>query len=278
MIEGCTIGAKIISNHFLMFKNKDLRYENFQDQVIFDDEIFAVTGINIGTEEITGVSIGVNKWGLAACSANVLTTDDDPYDLLLETIMRKSKSIEDAYSVVSALFESGKAYQWCNIVIATLDKVAAFEIGPESAAKDEHVEEIVRTNHHVLLSTKKSLSILTREKNEFEDIITLSEKRRKRANELIFNVSTLEDVMSLLSAHSETRGYDSICRHRLNGDRYVGETVYSYIFEVAKQNEGDLVFQMHVARSNPCNNPYERIPFDFNSSTDEKKKVVENFP
>jgi hypothetical protein len=66
MFEGCTIGAKNFGNRFFLFKNRDLRYENFKDQAIFTNDIFGVTGVNIGTSELTGVSIGVNRWGLAA--------------------------------------------------------------------------------------------------------------------------------------------------------------------------------------------------------------------
>ena len=83
MVDGCTIGAKIVGKQYFMFKNRDLRYENFQDQAIFDDRILAVTGVNIGTDEPAGVSIGVNRWGISACSANVLITNDEPYDTLL---------------------------------------------------------------------------------------------------------------------------------------------------------------------------------------------------
>jgi hypothetical protein len=277
MVEGCTIGAKVISNHFFLFKNKDLRYNDFKDQAIFDDNIFAVTGVNIGTGELSGVSIGINRWGLAACSANVLATNDQSYDLLLDKILRNSRSINDAYRTILDSFRNRESYQWCNIVVATLDRLAVFEIGPGIVDKEEHTEQVVRTNHHIMLSTKVSLSELNREK-ELENRILLSEKRRQQASKLIENVSTLENVIGLLSHHSETKGYDSICRHRLTGDRYVGETVYSYILEVGKQNKGDLVFQMHVARSNPCSNPYERILIDYNASTDERKRVVEDFP
>ena len=278
MVEGCTIGAKVISNHFFLFKNKDLRYNDFKDQAIFDDNIFAVTGVNIGTGELSGASIGINRWGLAACSANVLATSDQSYDLLLDKILRYSRSINDAYRIISDSFRNGESFQWCNIVVATLDGLSVFEVGPRIVDKEEHIKQVVRTNHHIMLPTKFNLSELNKEEKELENRILLSEKRRQQASKLIENVSTLENVIGLLSNHSETKGYDSICRHRLSGDGYVGETVYSYILEVCKQNKGDLIFRMHVARSNPCSNPFERILIDFNSSADEKKKVVEKFP
>jgi hypothetical protein len=207
-----------------------------------------------------------------------LTTDDEPYDILLETILTKSKCIEDAYSIIYKAFENGKAYQWCNIVIATLDIIAAFEVGPKIFTTEEHEVQMVRTNHHILLSTKESLSVITQDKIESGNRIPLSEKRRKQANELISDVSKFEDVIKLLSTHSKTKGYDSICRHRLSGEKYVGETTYAYIFEVIKYSESDLYFQIHVARSNPCINPFEKIIIDFDLSKDEKKDVVQNFP
>ena len=61
MVDGCKIGAKIVNNQFFMFKNRDLRYENFKDQASFDDQVFAVAGVNIGTSELAGVSIGINR-------------------------------------------------------------------------------------------------------------------------------------------------------------------------------------------------------------------------
>ena len=278
MVEGCTIGAKIIRNQFFLFKNRDLRYENFQDQATFDDEIFAVTGVNIGTDELAGVSIGVNRWGLAVCSANVLITDDEPYDILLETILRKSKCIEDAYSVVSNAYQIGEAYQWCNVVLASFDGIAAIEVGPKIFDKEEHVEKLVRTNHHILLPTKEELIAASPAERECGGKYTQSEKRRQIASQLIEEIEDLDGVKRLLSTHSETKGYDSICRHRISGDKYVGETTYGYIIEVVENEDGNMNFIMHVTRSNPCINPFEKILINFDASEDEKKRVIENFP
>lgn len=148
MVDGCTIGAKIIDNRYFMFKNRDLRYENFQDQAIFDSQVFAITCVNIGTDEPAGISIGVNRWGLSACSANVLITDDEPYDTLLESILRESRSIRDIQSTISKAFQNGESFQWCNLVISSFNCIAAFEIGPRMLDKEEHNERLVRTNHH----------------------------------------------------------------------------------------------------------------------------------
>jgi hypothetical protein len=281
MVDDCTIGAKIIGKKLFMFKNRDLRYENFKDQATFDDHLFAVTGVNIGTDELVGVSIGVNRWGLAACSANVLITNDAPYDILLDRILRNSKNIQDVTSIVSNSFQFGESYQWCNIITATHEGIAAFEIGPKKFDKEEHVDKLVRTNHHILLPTKKDLLAAKPEERECGGTYALSEKRRRKTTQLIDEVSNLKDVISLLSTHSETKGYDSICRHRLatiDSDKYLGETTYGYIIEMYKNEGRDLEFSIHVAQSNPCMNPFQKIKIDFDSSREEKKIVVSSFP
>ncbi|MBE0526731.1 MAG: hypothetical protein IH631_07295, partial [Candidatus Thorarchaeota archaeon] len=79
MPDGCTAGAKIIGDRYFLLKNRDLIWGGFRDTLVFENDVFFVTGINVGDGEFVGASFGFNRFGLAACNTTVLVTPHKPY-------------------------------------------------------------------------------------------------------------------------------------------------------------------------------------------------------
>ena len=153
MPDGCTAAAKIIGERYYLLKNRDLIWGGFRDSIVFDNDVFFVTGVNVGDGEPCGASFGFNKAGLAGCNTTVLVTPHKAYDSLLERIFRETTTIEDAFELVRADLESGNRYQWCNFVLASPKGVGVIEIGDGVAVLEKDPSIITRTNHHLVLPT-----------------------------------------------------------------------------------------------------------------------------
>ncbi|MHA2303271.1 MAG: carcinine hydrolase/isopenicillin-N N-acyltransferase family protein [Candidatus Thorarchaeota archaeon] len=280
MSEGCTLAAKIIGPRYFMVKNRDLVYPDFQSYALFDDTIFAVTGVHIGSGEPMGVSIGVNRWGLSVCSSTVLANTDTAYDMLLERVLRKCKTIDEAAELVRADLQSGNRYQWSNFLLATADEVGAIEIGDGVMEIEKLPEMITRANHHLKLSTVETLKASSPEEREAGGPIQDSQHRRQVASKMLESAVSIGDMMEIVCTHSDSRGYDSICRHwSSNPDNpLLGETSYSYILEVLKTNSNAFDIRMHAARGNPCSNTFREILLDFAASPSDKQELVQSFP
>ena len=280
MPDGCTAGAKIIGDRYFLLKNRDLIWGGFRDSVVFDSDVFFVTGVNVGDGEPCGASFGFNKSGLAACNTTVLVTPHSAYDSLLERVLRETKTIEDAFELVYADLESGSRYQWCNFVLASPDGVGAIEIGDGVVVLEQDPKLITRTNHHLLLPTADILHCASIAEREAGGPINTSQSRRQEAAKLLSEATSLMDMTQLLSSHRDGRGFDSICRHRSSTPRsepYLGETVYSYIAEVSGIGSDTLEFRIKVAAGNPCTSTFDEFVVDFNSP-ESKYNVVTNFP
>lgn len=280
MNAGCTIGAKRLPDRFYMFKNRDLVYPDFIDHLIYDERVFAVGGVNIADGSESGVSIGINSSGLALCSATVLINDDLPYDPLLEQILRDADNIGQAEEIVRESFDAGRHYQWCNIVIGSLDEVGVIEIGPEGYALERDEIYITRANHHLKMTTTEMVKHASKKAREAAGPLSDSQIRRQVASTKTKDATALQDFISIVSTHSPSKGFDSICRH-LNAhaaDReYLGQTAYSYIIEVqkGKAQSRDIVF--YVSRGNPCSSPFRDFSVDFESIGAVKASTVADF-
>jgi len=280
MADGCTAGAKIIGDRYYLLKNRDLIWGGFRDSIVFEKDVFFVTGVNVGDGELCGASFGFNKSGLAGCNTTVLVTSDKPYDFLLERILRETKTIEDAFELVHNDLESGNRYQWCNFVLASLEGVGAIEIGDGVAVLEQDPRIITRTNHHLVLPTADILRHASLAEREAGGSLTTSQMRRQEAKKLLVEATSFMDMAQLLSTHREGRGFDSICRHRASIPRsepYLGETVYSYIAEVSGIDTDILEFRIKVAAGNPCTSTYDEFVVDFDS-LESKYNIVTNFP
>jgi len=281
MSGGCTLGAKIVGNRYFLLKNKDLVYRDFRDTVVFDDAIFGVTGVKIGTGEPAGISIGFNKWGLSACNSTVLATSNEAYDILMERVLREAKSLDQAQELVNDELQSGNRYQWGNFLLATHEEVGAIEIGEGVCEMERNPMMITRANHHLRLPTMEALKKATVEEREAGGPIPTSQRRRQLTSRMLEDATSLGNMMKILSSHSETRGFDSICRHRMMApgeSPFLGETSYSYIVEILKTGSDKFDFRIHAARGNPCSNKYDETVVDFSSSQAERSAIVRGFP
>ncbi|MHA1962479.1 MAG: carcinine hydrolase/isopenicillin-N N-acyltransferase family protein [Candidatus Thorarchaeota archaeon] len=281
MVDGCTIVARRVGPRVFLGKNRDLVYEDFKDHAVFGDDYFAVTGVNIENGEPAGVSIGVNKSGLAACSATVLINGEEPYDLLLQRIVREASDLDSAYEIVRTSLDDGHRYQWCNFAIATPLELGIIEIGDGICEIEVDREQIARTNHHLKLPTTDHVAAASDEEREAGGPIDTSQRRRQDASRMLKTASTLADIIKIMSHHSDTMGFDSICRHRNApslSSQYLGETSYSYIIEMTDLSPKSTEVIFHVSRGNPCTVPYMSIPIRFDIPEDEKNKAALEFP
>ena len=280
MPDGCTAGAKIIGDRFYLLKNRDLIWGGFRDSIVFDKDVFFVTGVNVGDGEPCGASFGFNKFGLAGCNTTVLVTPHKAYDSLLERIFRETKTIDEAFELVHSDLEGGNRYQWCNFVLGSPEGVGAIEIGDGIAVLEKDPKIITRTNHHLVLPTADILRQAELAEREAGGPVTTSQRRRQEAAKLLAEATSLMDMTQLLSTHREGRGFDSICRHRSPNPRaepYLGETVYSYISEVSGIDIDTLEFRIKVAAGNPCTSTYDEFVVDFDSP-ESKYNLMTNFP
>ncbi|MGY5852788.1 MAG: hypothetical protein RTU92_04400 [Candidatus Thorarchaeota archaeon] len=281
MAGGCTLAAKTLGGRMFLLKNKDLVYEEFQDTAVIDDTFFAITGVDIATSDPIGASIGFNKWGLAACSSTVLITDDQPYDSLLEEILKTTRDIDEANSLVIKRIEEGNRYQWCNIVLSTPSEVGVLEVGDGICNLERDSRMIVRTNHHLRLHTMEIIRNSSDEVREAAGPLHTSENRRQVAAKKLYNAASLGDMIDLLSTHSSSRGYDSICRHKSepsNLSPFQGQTVYSYIVEITGMQIDDLDFRIHVARGPPCIDTYKEVVIGFDMSPEDRALLLKDIP
>lgn len=280
MPDGCTAGAKIIGDRYYLLKNRDLIWGGFRDTLVFENDVFFVTGINIGDGEFGGASFGFNRAGLAACNTTVLITPHKPYDLLLERILRETKSIEDAFDLVQKDLEGGERYQWCNFILSSPEGVGAIEIGDGVAVLEQDPTIITRTNHHLILPTADILRRASLAEREAGGPLNTSQKRRQEAAKILSGATSMMDMTQLLCTHSESRGFDSICRHLSSNPRtepYRGETVYSYIAEVSGIDSDTLEFRINVTPGNPCTGMFKELVIDFDSP-ESKFNVLNDYP
>ncbi len=280
MPDGCTAGAKIVGDRYFLLKNRDLIWGGFRDSIVFESDVFFVTGVNVGDGRSCGASFGINRWGLAGCNTTVLVTPHNAYDTLLERILRETKSIDEAFELVRVDLESGNRYQWCNFVLASPICVGAIEIGDGVAILETDSTIITRTNHHLILPTADNLKRASPAEREAGGPLITSQQRRQDAAKLLSEAKSLMDMTQVLSTHRAGRGFDSICRHSSTdprSDPYLGETVYSYIAEVSGINSENIEFRIKVAAGNPCVNTYDEFVIDFDSP-ESKYNLLGNFP
>ncbi len=264
-----------------MFKNRDIASGDFRDHLIFNDRVFAITGYDFSEAADIGVSFGINNAGLAVCSSTVLINDCAPYDILLEDILKEADSIAEAVRIVSEALNAGEEYQWCNFVIGTLDEIGVIEVSSDEYRLERDDQYVIRTNHHLLLSTKEFVQKASPEQREACGPLDASHYRRQVASKKVAGATTFQDISAMLSIHSESRGFDSICRHRdgiVASEHKLGETVYSYILEVLMLDGKTPEVSIQVAKGNPCSNTFKQFDVNFDSTKEEKQSIIDRFP
>ena len=154
----CTIGAKILSpgGEFVLFKNRDFTRARFEDTFVSDAGYFGVMGVetwdNDGSaaDHLSGFSIGFNAH-LACCDSNVRSIPDgENYDKLVQAVVEECTSIDEAEALLRDLVRANR-YHWANVLVATADEVAAFEVHHQQIEVQRNEVSLVRANHHVCL-------------------------------------------------------------------------------------------------------------------------------
>jgi len=262
-LSNCTIGAKILSagNEFLLFKNKDFCRKNFDDRLVIRNGVFAVEGTeswsdrSVDGDVFSGFSIAVNSSGLACCDANVkMKPGAKSYDILTQRVVEKCKSVDEAVNVVEKAVHA-QPHSWGNIVVATKDEVAAFQVA-ERVNVFRNSLQTVRTNHHIEEGRRPIVY----------DGAVGSIKRYEVARRLLEKVKGVDSVFDVLRSHKHGLNTFSICSHgRLT-------TVYGYVVHV-KDNQ--VVF--HVCRGNPCIGKFIAFSLDFDNE-ESIRMVAQAYP
>ena len=244
----CTIGAKILRSgeEYVLFKNKDLPRDTFDDHLVAEDEVFGVLGIHIPAgglgprDVLSGFSIGANADGVSACNSHVRSIEDgENYDTLTEAAVRGTRTAREACEKVVALAPL-YPYNWSNILIADPHEVAIVEVAGDVA----HVHDrgaIARANRHLLQHADGQRPEPC--------------ARAARASALLDAATDPDHVIQLCRSHEGQTDNSNICAH---GPGRQGNTVYSYVLH---WREGQMT--LLVRRGPPCAGEYACIPLTF---------------
>lgn len=261
----CTTGAIILGeDEYLLFKNKDFARPKFNDRVVTNREFFGPRGLETfdrtqpGSDRFSGLSCGVNRYGLMVGVAHVKKTEAGHanYDVLAEMVLSEARNLPTA----KQLLEEYVAHQpcwWGNLVMTDGKTVAAVEVRDQELRIDENASRIVRTNHQILFGDEES-----------PDGIGCSAKRFFSADLRLSIIDSHEEIFDMLSAHDN--GAFGICNHQKQMT-----TVYSYVMH----RNPDRI-RIFVCQGNPCKSrrATSRIPLGKTWSPEAAKKFISRYP
>lgn len=249
----------------LLFKNRDMIIKNHRDELFYDIDCFGIRGIDNVTGESGGLAIGVNRNGLAIANTHVKNTSDPSYHILTEQLLMFAKDAEDSLTMTVDHLKKGRNYQWGNLILADNDSMLAIEIAGDEHSIEWSERRVLRTSHHIMLDTEETL---TAEGTGYDGSV----KRVERGYELLRNITTVEQVFSLLKDHNGHPGQSSICRHSEAGND--SSTVMSYVIEIDRNLEaGRSKIIFHYAKGNPCKSVYNAIPIIFPADEETIKRA-----
>jgi len=258
----------------LLFKNRDMYSTSHKDALFHDVDGFGVRGIDMVTGKTSGLSIGVNRNGLAVANSHVMGTEDPTYDILTEQILMFAEDAEDGLRMTVDQLKSGRKFQWGNLILADLDSMLVIEIAGNEHSIEWSERKVLRTGHHIMLDTEEFLSQHSSSKGV--DSFVNSTIRVDRGYELFRNVTSVQDVFSALKDHGEGPSQSSICKHS-SGEGQMS-TVTSYVVEIDHPGEnGRPKVVFHVAKGNPCTSTYAAIPLVFPADEDVMSRALEMY-
>jgi len=240
----CTTGAKILrqGHEFVLFKNRDFKRQQFDDRVYLSGTAFGALGLETwdgadpDADRFSGFSIGFNRH-LVCCDSNVQTIPNgENYDRLVQAIVENCTTIEEAVECVSDLVRR-QSYCWANMLVATPDGLAAFEVRDRRVEVERQPMIIARANHHVCLGARPNDNDTSTTQFRYQSALA--------GLETVKNIATL---FALLRSHDPDPQH-SICNHGLY------DTVYSYIVHF---NDGETTF--YVLQGHPCEGEFVRVP------------------
>lgn len=249
----------------LLFKNRDMTNKDHRDELFYDVDCFGIRGVDNVTGEVGGLAIGVNRNGLAIANTHVKNTSDPSYHILTEQLLMFAKDAEDSLTMTVDHLKKGRNYQWGNLILADNDSMLAIEIAGNEHSIEWSERRVLRTSHHIMLDTEET-SIA--ERTGYDSSV----RRVERGYELLRNITTMEQVFSLLKDHNGNPSQSSLCRHPEGIDE--SSTVMSYIMEVDHSHESGrprIIF--HYAKGNPCQTTYNTIPIVFPADEETIKRA-----
>ncbi|MHA1576569.1 MAG: carcinine hydrolase/isopenicillin-N N-acyltransferase family protein [Candidatus Thorarchaeota archaeon] len=254
----------------LLFKNRDLIAEAHSDLLFYDVDCFGIRGIDAVTEQITGLAIGVNRYGLVASNTHVRNTIDPSYHILTEQVLMFARDADDALSMVIDVLRKGRTFQWGNLILADHDSMLVIELEGSEHSIEWSERKVLRTSHHIILDTEDTV----RADIETGTMYETSVQRVERGYDLIREIKSVPDVFSLLKDHGDSKNQASLCRHPDS----TGElsTAMSYVVEIDHPTETTrpkIVF--HVAQGNPCTSEYRAVPIVFPADEGIVKRATE---
>ena len=269
-------GAVILHNlnKTLLFKNRNMYSTAHKDALFHDVDAFGVRGIDMVTGNTSGLSIGVNRYGLAVANSHVMGTEDPTYDILTEQILMFAKDAEDGLRMTVDQLKSGRKFQWGNLILSDLDSMLAIEIAGNDHSIEWSERKVLRTGHHIMLDTEEIIKQHLGSKGV--DSYVNSTIRVDRGYELFRNMTSVQDVFSALKDHGEGPSQSSICKHS-SGEGQMS-TVTSYVVEINHPSEnGRPKVVFHVAKGNPCTSTYAAIPLVFPADEDVMNRALEMY-
>lgn len=265
-------GAVILQKYkkTLLFKNRDMSTQDHRDELFYDVDCFGIRGVNNVTEEVGGLAIGVNRNGLAIANTHVRNTNDPSYHILTEQLLMFSKDAEDGLSMTVDHLQSGRKYQWGNLILADTDSMLGLELAGNDHSIEWSERRVLRTSHHIMLDTEETL----RSEGYAYD---QSVERMERGYNLIRQVKTVDDVFAMLKDHGGTKGPASLCCHPDGTSE--ARTTMSYVIEVDNSTEsGRPKIIFHVAKGNPCESEYTSIPIIFPADDEIMNRAKQLYP
>ncbi|MBD3157239.1 MAG: hypothetical protein GF309_00495 [Candidatus Lokiarchaeota archaeon] len=255
-------GAVILADRkkTVLFKNRDVLNTEQCDTLFYDVDCFGIRGVDKATQKESGLTVGVNRHGLAVASTHVHKTVDPNYDLLAEQIVMFAKDAEDGLKMTRSYLKGGRKYQWGNLILADHDSILVIEIAGSNHSIERSERKALRTSHHVMLDTEDTLRQSLAKSGEYT--YENSVNRLYRGYELVKEVSRVDGVFDMLKDHGDNPSSESMCVHGENGE--VPETRRSYVIEVNHGKDAkrpSVLF--HVAKGRPCENEFMAIPLVF---------------
>jgi len=257
----------------LLFKNRDLNAAaDHKDQLFYDIDCFGVKGKNTVTGEMGGLTVGVNRYGLAVANSHVKDTADPSCHVLTEQILMFAKDAEDGLSMTADYLKSGRKYQWSNIVLADLDSLLVIEVAGDQHSIEWSERRVLRTNHHFMLDTEDELRKYYAASGS-GDGYDISMKRAERGYALMKEIHSVNDVFRLLRDHTPEPGQSSLCKHATRPEEFA--TVTSYVVEINHQLDTvkpKILF--HVAAGSPCKAQFRAVPLVFPADEEIMKRAM----
>ena len=239
----CTVGVIHIPGGILFFKNRDLQRDYLVNRLTVlqsTPEVYALKGANLKTNELEGISIGINKHKICVANTHVASSNDVTYDILCERLLDQAERKSDIPQIVKSFMDEN-AVQGGRILVASPAWTYLIEVFEKEFQLQEVEGNIAITNNFTLISHQAKKSKIREES---------SLNRLEVASRLVKDISNIGILKSMLRSHIPEKGELSICNHQEEG----GGTESSHIIQI----QGDYIGWSSLVGF-PCENDYSTV-------------------